>query len=89
MWFAVQNNSKNGVGIGKKMKIIENERTHPYPSKSENKSRCHMCINECNGEEHKKKKQMLCRVKSCCMSCGKNTCSSHLVQECNDCFSAN
>ena len=61
---------------------------HSYSNKTEKKSRCHMCIDECNGEEHKKKKHMLCRVKSCCMSCGKNTCSNHLVQECNDCFSA-
>ena len=53
--------------LEKRMKIIENERTYPYPSKSENKSRCHMCINECNGEEHKKRNQ-------CCAESSRAVC---------------
>ena len=70
--------------LERKLKLhISNEK--PIFPKSNDEKRCHICVDECEGSGHKSKKAKLHRVKSCCMFCGKNTCSKHIVAKCEKC----
>ena len=72
--------------LDKKLKVHIPSANHPFPRTSDKDGRCHLCIKDCEGEGHKKKKSTLYRVKSCCMSCGQNTCSKHLISDCENCI---
>lgn len=76
---------KMEVVLDRSLKQLVKDKSHPFPGKSETKSRCNLCEKECEGEGSKRKKSNLCRLHSCCMSCGKHTCVKHLIQECISC----
>ena len=56
----------------------------PLPKSNEEK-RCHICVEECEDNGQRSIKAKLYGVKSCCMICGKNTCSKHTVTKCQKC----
>ena len=55
------------------------------PPMSEDKGRCHVCISNLAGVEHKLKKNQMYRVKTLCRICKKYTCEDYLISTCEIC----
>ena len=54
-----------------------------YSQYSERKQRCSICISEISGPDHKKRKDNLKKLKSCCEECGNPVCEKHSKLICN------
>ena len=53
-----------------------------FLSKSEEKSRCYMCIEQLLANCNQKS---ISGIKLLCQACGKHTCPKHLIQKCEHC----
>ena len=55
-----------------------------YSQNSEGKQRCSICISEISGPDHKKRKDNLKMLKSCCKECGNPVCEKHSKLICHN-----
>ena len=77
------------VGLGQALKnkiaiFVQKNSDEPAPRPadgysrySERKQRCSICISEISGPDHKKRKDNLKKLKSCCEECGNPVCEKH------------
>ena len=57
-----------------------------FSSTTEERKRCRTCLDEISGQDQKKKKDKLPKLKKRCQKCGNGLCPEHVeVQLCNDC----
>ena len=55
-----------------------------YSRCSKRKQRCSICISEISGPDHKKRKDKLKKLKSCCEECGNPVCEKHSKLICHN-----
>ena len=56
-----------------------------HPMTIDSQKRCQMCIDDSHGQDHKKQKDHLSKVKACCGSCGNPVCPKHKINLCQKC----
>ena len=81
---------KKKVGKGKEVKAaVAGEgaaaNMTKYPMTIEKEKRCRMCKDECVGEDYKKAKDRVSKVKAYCGSCGEPVCPKHRILLCQSC----
>ena len=69
--------------IGQRQWQVEGESVDP--PMSEDTGRCHECISNLTGIEHKLKNNQMYRVKNLCRIRKKHTCKDHLIATCEIC----
>ena len=57
----------------------------PHPKALQNKARCHLCVREVQGEDYRRLRDALTRLKVQCQECAKATCPEHSVVVCLPC----
>ena len=71
---------------------LQHSGVNRFPSSSENKQRCKMCLESISGEGNKTKKNKLPKLARRCQTCDSALCSDHTFYTCKNCsqtFSVN
>ena len=86
---------KDGLTLNtlKKIELLlpkdEREEVNPNQSnlldKTGQRRRCRVCMKECTGKDHKKKKDKLGKMATQCQRCGEACCAKHTIAVCKDC----
>ena len=56
-----------------------------FATQAERESHCKLCLNALPAEGHKKEKDRIAKIKTCCGSCGNHCCKKHYNLVCTEC----